>query len=493
MGNAAGIISMVPLAIMLAVMLISGLIGLIRGLKKTVFSLMVVGASIILSLILTLILCNPKGGALVNVLDKVTGPMFETMGLGALAEVEAFSTVSHYYVSMLAGPFVFMALFYVLRFIIGIVMKFFVKKIPIMNNIPKVAKKLGGLGAGMAMGFIVIMITMMPILGTLDVMNTAITEMSAAVSQDDAGANDVTEVFDGMTNKGAGKTMRVLGGDLLYSATSNKKYEGQKVTLKTEISGMSHLLTSLTSLGGDFSNFEGEDNAFTKIADATEESPLISLLTAECISTAADKWRNGEEFMGVSSLGGDEPLIKPLMDAVLEVFAATEGEYLAEDLRSIGSAIGVLGKYGLLDESGDQEGLLKKLNNTPILSEMAAALHSNPRMSKVEQEVSSLGLRAFANVVGVPQEGDENYEEYKQMTKSIAESLNNSADMTKEEKRDMVKSELVNAAADYGTDLEGEVADQITDNFVEEFGDRDDVTDEEIEEFIEKYQNDVNA
>ena len=181
MGNAAGIISMVPLAIMLAVMLISGLIGLIRGLKKTVFSLMVVGASIILSLILTLILCNPKGGALVNVLDKVTGPMFETMGLGALAEVEAFSTVSHYYVSMLAGPFVFMALFYVLRFIIGIVMKFFVKKIPIMNNIPKVAKKLGGLGAGMAMGFIVIMITMMPILGTLDVMNTAITEMSAAV------------------------------------------------------------------------------------------------------------------------------------------------------------------------------------------------------------------------------------------------------------------------------------------------------------------------
>ena len=111
-------------------------------------------------------------------------------------------------------------------------------------------------------------------------------------------------------------------------------------------------------------------------------------------------------------------------------------------------------------------------------------------MAQVEKEVSSLGMRAFANVVGIPQVGDENYEEYKQMTKSIAESLNNASGMSKEEKRDMVKGELVSAAEDYDVDLEGEVADQITENFIEEFGDRDDVTDEEIEEFINSYQND---
>lgn len=492
MGDVNSIVSIIPLAIMLVVMLIGGLIGLIRGLKKTVLSLMVVGVSIILALVTTLILCNPNGGALVNALDKVTEPLFESMGLGALAEIEAFATVSHYYVSMLAGPFVFMILFIVIRFVLGIVMKFFIKKIPIMNNIPKVAKRLGGLGAGMAMGFITIMIIMMPILGTLDVMGTAVTELSSAVSES-AGNNEVTEIFDSMTNKGAGKAMRVLGGDLLYSATSNKRYEGQKVTLKTEIAGMSNLMSSLTSLGGDFSDFNSEEgNAFTKIADATDDSPLISLLTAECISTAADKWRNGEEFMGVSSLGGDEPLIQPLMNAVLDVFRTTTGEYLADDLRSLGEALAVLGKYGLLDDAGDMEAMLQKLNGSPILSEMAAALHSNPRMSQVEKEVSSLGMRAFANVVGIPQEGDENYEEYKQMTKSIAESLNNAAGMSKEEKREMVKDELVGAAEDYDVDLEGEVADQITDNFIEEFGDRDDVTDEEIEEFINRYQNDTD-
>jgi hypothetical protein len=127
---------------------------------------------------------------------------------------------------MLAGPFVFLVLFIVIRFVLGIVMKFFVKKIPILNNIPKVAKRLGGLGAGMAMGFIVIMIIMMPILGTMDVMNTAVTELTSSVS-DSAGSNDATDILDGMTNKGAGKAMRVLGGDLHYNATSNKRYEGQ--------------------------------------------------------------------------------------------------------------------------------------------------------------------------------------------------------------------------------------------------------------------------
>ena len=490
MGDAKAIVSLVPLVVMLLFMLVSGIVGLIRGLKKTVCSLMVVGVSIIIALITSLILCNPNSGALVNALDKVTEPLFESMGLGSLADVEAFSTVSHYYVSMLAGPFVFMVLFIVIRFVLGIVMKFFVKKIPIMNNIPKVAKRLGGLGAGMAMGFIVIMIIMMPILGTLDVMSTAVTELTSSVS-DSAGSNDATDILDGMTNKGAGKAMRVLGGDLLYNATSNKRYEGQKVTLKSEIAGMSHLLSSITSLGGDFSNFnDAENNAFSKIADAVDDSPLISLLTAECISTAADKWRNGEEFMGVSSLGGDEPLIQPLMNAVLDVFRTTEGQYLPEDLRSLGAALSVLGRYGLLDDAGDMEAMLDTLNDSPILSEMSAALHSNPRMAQVEKEVSSLGMRAFANVVGIPQVGDENYEEYKQMTKSIAESLNNASGMSKEEKREMVKDELVAAAEDYDVDLEGEVADQITENFIEEFGDRDDVTDEEIEEFINSYQND---
>lgn len=497
MGNAKAvmsIVSLIPLIVMLASMLISGIIGLIRGLKKTVFSLMVVGVSIIFSLITTLILCNPNAGVLVNVLDKLTEPLFESMGLGALADVEAFSTVSHYYVSMLASPFVFMALFFVFRLIFGIAIKFFIKKIPIMDNVPPVAKRLGGLGAGMAMGFIIIMIIMMPILGTMDVMSTAVTEISSSVSTttgtSNSGSNDAMDMLDAMANKGAGKVMRTLGGDLLYNATSNKKYEGEKVTLKTEIAGMSNLISSLTSLGGDFSSFnDSENNAFTKIADAIDESPLISLLTAECISTAAEKWRNGDEFMGVSSLGGDEPLIQPLMNAVLDVFRTTNGQYLPEDLRSLGAAFTVLGKYKLLTNGGDMEAMLDTLNDSPVLSEMAEALHSNPRMAEVEKEVSVLGMRAFANVVGVPQEGDENYEEYKQMTKSIAESLNNASGMSKSEKRKMVKDELVNAAEDYDVDLEGEVADQITENFIEEFGDRDDVTDEEIEEFIESYQN----
>ncbi len=517
------IVANIPLIVMLVFMLISGLTGLIRGLKKTVGSIVVIVVSVVFSLILTLILCNPELGIFDSLIEKLTAPLAEGMGFGDVNELEALSVVFTYYVSMLISPFVFTLLFFVFRLIFGIIMRIVVKKIPIMSKIPKVASKLGGMGAGLVVGFLVVMVVMMPFLGTVNVVNVAVTEMTEAISvendddgelrdvnveslalapsidsayetdEEDSEDIDLLSVLGSMTDKGAGKVMRVMGGDLLYKVTSNKTYHGKKVTLETEIAGMSHLLSSISSLGGDFSDMGGEENAFTKIADATEESPLIALLTAECVSSAAEKWSNGEEFMGVSSLGGDEQLIKPLMDAVLEVFSTTDDEHLSEDLRSIGAAFAVLGKYGLLDDAGDMESMLEKLNGTPVLSEMAAALHSNPRMSEVEKEVSSLGLRAFANVVGIPQEGDENYEEYKQMTKSIAESINNSVGMSKEEKREMVKSELVSAATDYGTDLEGEVADQITDRFIDEFGDRDDVTDEEIEAFIESYQNNMNT
>ena len=489
LGNASAIITLVPLVIMLMMMLVEGFTGLIRGLKKTVASLAVAIVSIIVSLIATLILCNPEGGVLTSLLEKVTGPLFDSMGLGSLAEVEAFAIVSNYYVSMLASPIVFMVLFHVLRFIFGIIMRIFVKKIPLMNNVPGVAKRLGGFGVGLVVGFIVVVITMMPILGTMDVMASAVSDLTSAVDTGDYGSSSMsspTDMLSGMTEKGAGKVMMKMGGQALYNVTSNKTYNGQKVTLKTEIKGMTNLLSGVMALGQSFNQYGNEQTeAFEIIADTTEESPLIGLLTAECISTAAEKWKNGEEFLGMESIGGGEPMVQPLMNAILEVLSTTNGEYIAGDLRSMMGAFEVLNKYHFFDQSGDQEGMLELLNEKPILSEMKKALSENERMAGVADEVSKLGIRVFANVIGIPEDDPE----YDALMVDIAASINNSKDLSEEERLEMIQEELERSAADYGTELSGEASAQIAQNFLDEYGDKDEVTDEDIKEFIEDYQN----
>ena len=484
MGNASAIITLLPLVFMLMVMLVEGLTGLIRGLKKTVASLVVAIVSIIVSIILTLILCNPNGGALTNALEKVSGPLFDTMGLGSLADIEAFSIVSNYYVSMLVSPFVCMILFHVIRFVFGIIMRIFVKKIPLLDNVPNVAKRLGGFGTGLVVGFVVVMMTMMPILGTMDVMATAVSDITETMGADSGDTS--TDALTAMTEEGAGKVMRALGGDAIYKATSTKKYGDQKLTLNTEISGMMKLLTGVMALGEDFSNYgEEQAEAFDTIAETTEESPLIGMLSAECVATAAEKWRNGEEFMGMESLGGGEPTVQPLMNSILDVLKTTDGEYIAGDLRSLGDAFSVLNKYHFFEQSGDQEAMLDLLNENPILSEMNEALKPNDRMDGVADEVSKLSIRVFANVIGVP----ENDPEYDKLMVDIADSINDSKDLPEEERLQMIKENIEASAADYGTNLSGEASEQIAQNFLDEYGDKDNVTDEDIKDFIKDYQN----
>ncbi len=503
------IISILPLAILLTVMLVCGLIGLLRGLKKSLGSLVVIVLSAVFSLITTLILCNPELGIMDALFSKITGPLFDTMNLGALTEIEAFSVVSKYYMAMFVSPFVFTLLFFVFRLIFTIVMKIVIKKIPILQKLPKVANKLGGMGVGIVVGFLLVLVIMMPFLGTVNVVNVAITEMTEMTAPESENedveplalasgntfaeaekAPSATDMLDSMVNKGAGKVLRVMGGDMLYKATSNKKYDGEKVSLETEISGMTGLLSGVTAMAADFSEYgDNQTDALGKIADSADSSPLIALISSECLSTAATKWSNGEEFMGQSSLGGGEPLIQPLMDAILEVFKTTNKDEIANDLRSVQGAFAVLGKYEVFEAAGDKDAMLDKLNKSPVLSEMAESLHDNARMADVEKEVSSLGVRAFASAVGVP----ENDPEYDKLMVSIAGSVNDSKELPREERRDMIKEELEKSAADYGSDVSGEVSTQIADRFIDELGDKENVTDQDIKDFIARYQSDTQA
>lgn len=490
----SGVISYIPLMFMFLIVLVCGLIGLGRGLKKGIGSILVILSSLVFSLVITLILCSPKLPIIDSLIVSIVSPLLSNLGAEAFLQLESFAVVAKYYILMFVSPWVFTFLFFAIGIIMGIFLKIFCKKIPVMNNLPKVAQKLGGFGVGLVVGFLLVIMVMMPIIGTMNVGSSAVEEVAGVLTS--TGEDDMALVGDMMStsrlviDSGGTKIVRSLGVDALFNLTSNKRYEGRKVSLAGEVKGMGRFLASALEMSENAENTDEEStaNLLDVIADVTEESALVSVLASDFLSTAATNWKNGGEFMGITSFGGDQAFVKPLMDAILDVFSTTDVNTISADLRSLGGVFTVLNKYGIFDLSEDENALLDKLNNSPVLSEMAEVLHENPRMSQVEYEVKSLAMRAFATVVGVPEVGDENYEEYHELTVSIADSINNTAGMTKEEKTDMVKTEIKNAASDYDVEIEGEVVDQITNKFIEEFGDRNDVTDQEIKDFIAQYQ-----
>ena len=524
METVLNIVSLLPLIIMAVCMFIAGLVGLIRGLKKTTGSLVVVVLSIVVSLIITLILCNPESGLINLLLTQVINPLLQSANLGDIANMSSVGTIIKYYAAMLIGPFLFAAIFYVIRTIFGIVMRIVVKHIPIMKNVPAVANRLGGLGVGLVVGFIVAVVTLMPLLGTVNVANVAVANLSGVIgSGEDAGddqlyntnydyltdastgekAEDVDApnssdedeltailiAIGNMSNKGAGKVILVLGGDALYTATSEQNYNGTKVNLETEITGITYLVTGITSLATDLESGNGFSEALAAIADATEASPLVALISSDCLSTAATNWSEGESFMGIEPISVDNELIQPLMDAILEAFAETDETSVTEDIRTVQGAVEVLEKYDVFNSMDDQEALVEILGSSPILSELESAFGENDKMASIGEEISNVTMKAFVSAIDIPKEGDEEYEDYIKLTDTIAKAVNDNAHLTIEEKRAKINEEIKKASEEYGVDVSeyNEVISYVTDKFLNEFGNRNDVTAKDIQNFIEQF------
>ena len=487
----SGFLSYLPLMFMAFIMLICGLIGLKRGLKKGVGSLILILSTIVFALVPTLILCSPQLGvfdAIIKSLADFAGTKYD---FGILTQLESFLTIIKYYILMFVSPFVFVGFFFFFGIIQCIVFKCIEKKIPVMNKLPKVAQKLGGVGVGFVVGFALVLVLLMPALGTMNAYNGAVQNVSGVLEQTmGEEAEPVVFMFstvDIVTNSGGTKLIRVLGGDALYNMTSNKLYNGKIVSFKGEITGMGKVLSGFISLAK--SNGDYQDGLFDEMAAATEASPLLAMLASDMLSSAANAWSDGDSFLGMDSFGGEASFVQPLMDAILDVFKTSNDDNIADDIRSLGAMFEILNKYGVFSLNESEDDILDIFNNNPVISELVAALESNPRMSEVAKEISNLTMRAFATVVGVPQEGDPNYEEYNELTQAIADSINQTGNMTTEEKKDYVKDEIKNAASDYDVEVEGEVIDQVADKFIEQFGNRTDVTDQEIKDFIAQFQS----
>ena len=520
------VITLLPLIILAFCMFIAGLVGLIRGLKKTLGSLVVVGLSIVGSLIVTLILCNPESGLIDTLLTKVVQPLLQNLDIGDLSQMSSLTTVIKYYAAMLVGPFLFTLLFFAFRLVFGIIMRIVIKFIPVMKNVPAVANRLGGLGTGLAVGFLVALVALMPLLGTVNVVNVAVANMAdvftteenaedeqlysnvnydyladvpttgemaenvdGASSSDEADIMAILTAVGNMSDKGVGKVLRVVGADALYTATSEQKYNGKTVSLETEINGISHLVVGVTKLASGIETGKGFAEALAELASATEASPLVNMAAADIVSSAATSWASGEAFMGIEISTEEMGLVKPLMDAIFEALASADEATITEDIKTVQAAVEVLEKYDVFASMEDEEALLEIFGKNPILSELEATFGANENMAAVGEEISNVTMKAFVNVIDVPDKGDENYEDYLDLTDTIADAVNENYNLTLEEKRAKIAEEIKKAATEYGVDLEEytEVINYATDKFIEEFAHRNDVVGDEIREFVSQF------
>ncbi len=439
------IVTLVIGAIMAVITLTNLIMGVVRGLKRSLGTLAVVVASALVSAVIAVVLCMPSLPVMGALSDAVVGALTALPPeIADILTADVISTTVTYYLGMFAAPFVFMVAYLIISLIASIIMAIFVKKIPILKKLPKVADRLGGLGVGIVCGLLVAVLCVFPVYGVCDMAVQAVDSVSdeaiEAVGLKDTLDSLPVDIREGSSSV---KVYEYFGCGLMYDALSSASFEGETVSLRQDVGTVVNIASGVISLAN---NSEGTDMTETlsgAIADL-DRSPLLKNLLAGAFGIIIDNGLIDEFGLDMGEL------MNPVIDAILEVLATTDKDTVTSDLTTLVNVLGIVIDSGIVEDS-DSQAMLKKLGDG-LISDMLLEINKNERMYPVSDEITYLSVRALASTLGFPKDADERYDN---LMTSIADVLNENAGLGGDEKTEAVVESLGALFEDYGVEIGG--------------------------------------
>ena len=188
-----------------------------------------------------------------------------------------------------------------------------------------------GMLCGALCGLVVFLVTMIPAVGMLGVVND-MTSWGIAGSDNEL-IQTIGSVVDAGANNVGSKVVRAVGGDALYSMMTTYEVDGQKATLAKE----THLLGVMGHAMSDMTNAEVDRAVAAEtvrgIDDAFEDTTLIPSVLPDFLSASKESWDQGEAYYGIKkpSFGKMDGLVHPILD----VFGTSTDDTLGEDVSTL--------------------------------------------------------------------------------------------------------------------------------------------------------------
>ncbi|MBQ8407819.1 MAG: hypothetical protein IJY39_03045 [Clostridia bacterium] len=475
------IIQYVPvalLAIVALILVINIVKALIRGLKKTVGTLIAIVFSAIVAAIITFIVCKPTSSLMVTLMEWLQNVLPEGQ-IKDLFDVNELGVAASYYSAMLIAPIFFTLVYAVLSIVVAIIVAIVIKFVPPFKKPGAVLNRLGGMGVGVVCGVLVAVILLTPVVGMIGAISNLDEEQLASLTGDEAVAETITDTVNGPVVN----TLTVMGCGMLYDLFASAEFEGDKVYLREDLAVIIGMTDDLQTLQGDVADYDDTQiNALKSIISEMDKSPLLKNTVAGMLATASQKWLAGEDFIGIAKFTAGD-LVDPVIDGLLEVMSTTDKNTVAADLGTMIDVFAIIIDSGILKEGGDYQSVLTKLGGG-VISDLLVAINQNERMHPLSDEIMTLSVRALASTIGIPESADEQYD---MLMNDIAGILDSTAGMSEEERASAVQSELSVALDEYGVDISDESVQNVTESVLADLGDLDSVTASDVEEFFIVY------
>ena len=461
-------------AVVFLIVVVNIVKSLIRGLKKSIGSLVAVIFSAIVALILTKTICSPGSSvvaALTNLLSSIDGAIAE------LFAIEELGTAVSYYSSMLVAPIFFTLAFIVVSIIVSIIVAIVIRFIPPFKKPNALANRLGGAGVGLVCGILVAILTVMPFVGTLDVVSASLSSDRETVEE--LAGSEVAQFVADAESSAAFDIFTNVGCSLLYNSLAQAKYEGEVVSLKNDIGAILQIVNNASALSGDMSSYNDEQiEALNDIISQLDASPMLKNVVSGVLSEIALKWTNGEDFMGMEKIDAGATL-SPVIDKMLEILATSDKSNIVADLQTVVDVFGVLVEKDILGSADNSQLFLEKIGEEGVVSSLLLKIVQNDRMAPLADEITKIGMRAIASSIGIPQNTEERYD---MLMTGLADAFNSDIEDEAE-----FESEISNTLSSFGVKATEEEVTIITQSMLSDFESIDAVTSESVEEFFIVY------
>lgn len=499
----------------LGLILLLALIGGLKGLSRGICRGTVRFVTIILSIILSFFLARLVGARAFAWLEGMTveeliaflvqnGVVADAESLGILTY---FDTVTIEYilaipVGIIIIPLIFTLLFPIISGLMLIVHAIFSGILGFTKKKNNIVTRLLGLALGAAQGAIVAAVLLVPAIGIVNTLGSAVDVARENENKSDTETS-LVEVYDSavkpIADGVAFKTVSTFGGNLIYENLAKVKLEGERVNVAEQTGVIVKIVGYTGELGElDLGNLTPENKqAINAIIDTIESSNYFSPLLANVAKGFSKYALEGDT---VSSI--EEPL-GTLVKDILSIFETSGKENICQDLDTFIELIYLLSDEGVLsgvsggegaeggESSGDMVEILTKAdeNGKTVVSRAIDILNSNERTKFIVTSLTKIALSSMTQQMGATKEETEQLYDSVKTGLSDVVSINKEDFETHEEYKDAVAESLNSTLIENDIQLPTETVEELADHVIENYGDMDasELTDEQVTSIILQY------
>lgn len=398
-------------------------------------------------------------------------------------------------IRLLIAPILFWICYLVLKLLTWIVFVI-VAAIFRTKKHPKTFGRLTGAAIGFVCGLVGVVVLVVPVLGYTDMAaqvmealpaanetaestetteeTTETTEETAATTNSAGTAKEISKGIDSLNKAPGASAIYKAGGSKLFDSLTTTKLNGQKVTLRVEMTGSLAILQDVQVLRAKPINEYGETEtaAVKKLVGDFDTSVLLTNLGSGVLAGVSQSWLEGKDFMGISKPEFDENATI-IVDGFLRVFSTSNAENIGGDLATFADIFALLGEHGLFvyfGDGADTQGLAQELTSSGLILEVYALLDANSRMAPVKASFTDLGVRVLMNKLGVTNdllaEHEELMNDVSNALKTVAE---NSANEDGTINREALQTEIGSTLEAHSVDVDDSTVQLVSDAIAEEF------------------------